>query len=144
MIFNCQECRAMFSISDGRLMYCSKECFRKDKPYREAQDHEKLKQRKREYYHKHPERHTRFTNERYVEENRRRNRERYHTHKAEMLEKSYRDYYLGFSKPKGERGWLGKAKVNLRNVRRFLKTGETPEFRLSQRFQSKPQSNSPL
>lgn len=69
-------------------------------------------------------------------------RKHYGKHKVRERNRAYRNYYLGH-KPKGEPGWLRRAKTEFRNVQRFIQTGKTPEACVSQRIRSEPGSNSP-
>src|SRR5262245_3770109 len=67
----------------------------------------------------------------------------YQKNKTKERNRAYRSYYLGH-KPKGDLGWLRKAKTNLRNVQRFIKSGETPEVCVSRRTRSKPEETLPI
>jgi hypothetical protein len=67
----------------------------------------------------------------------------YNKHTTRERERRYKAYYLGHENPKGDLGWLKKARTTLRNAQRELTLGVTPEACVSQRIRSRPDEISP-
>ena len=66
----------------------------------------------------------------------------YWKHTTKERNRAYRDYYLGHANPKGDLGWLRRARTILRNAQRELVLGETPEACVLQRTRSEPDETS--
>ena len=66
----------------------------------------------------------------------------YNGNQTKERNRAYVAYYLGHENPKGDLGWLRRAKTTLRNAQRLLKSGETPEACITQRTGSKPDETS--
>lgn len=66
----------------------------------------------------------------------------YDKHQTKERNRGYVAYYLGHKNPKGDLGWLRRAKTALRNAQRQLKSGETPEACITQRTGLKPDGTS--
>jgi len=65
-------------------------------------------------------------------------RRHYRKHTIKERERAYKAYYLGHANPKGDLGWLRRARTILRNAQRQITSKETPEACISQRIRSGP------
>jgi hypothetical protein len=67
----------------------------------------------------------------------------YKNNQVKERDRAYHYYYIGTEAPKGDLGWLKKAKTIVRNAQRQIVFGATPEACVSQRRKSEPEKTSP-
>ena len=162
MTVTCIECGTKFeSVREGcsynAPKYCSERCYsirfkrnnpEKIKAYRRAnylRYRERYLEENRQWWRKNKnklkEHRAKYQREHLVEF-RKYSRKHYNKNKTLERNRAYREYYLGAKNPKGDIGWLRKAKTVLRNAQRQLSWGLTPEACISRRIKSAPEKTS--
>jgi hypothetical protein len=66
----------------------------------------------------------------------------YKKHRVKIRNRATVGYYLGYANPKGDLGWLRRAKTSIRNAQRLLLSGVTPEACVSQKVVSETDETS--